>query len=66
MEYWPEVGVGLLGRNHPVVDIDCTDPGLAEKIHKRADEILGLARDEGTSQAISADAHSSARLGSMS
>src|SRR5262245_43145349 len=40
---WPNAGVGLLARNHPGVDIDCTDPTLAEKVHKLALEILGPA-----------------------
>jgi hypothetical protein len=40
---WPGVGVGLLARNHPAVDIDVTDPDLADKIHKLAVEMLRLA-----------------------
>jgi hypothetical protein len=40
---WPGAGVGLLARNHPAVDIDCLDPGLAEKVSNLAFEILGPA-----------------------
>jgi hypothetical protein len=40
---WPDASIGLLARNHPAVDIDCTDPALAQRVHKAALEIFGSA-----------------------
>jgi len=33
---WPGAGVGLLARNHPAIDIDVTDPALADAIQDLA------------------------------
>jgi hypothetical protein len=40
---WPDVSIGLQTRNHPAVDIDCTDQEIAEKVEKLAFDILGPA-----------------------